>query len=421
MLENIRNHELRLVAIVVYLLALMFGGWVGMVGAQEPAAYPMTDIDAVSLPTLDRLADDTGLFVDDDVTAAGCNDGCYGQCSAYPDGVPRDLAWGCGGSPFRTGPGNCDQWRVGPIWDVGIDGMMLRRDDANLVGLENQMQMDAPGVEEFREQFEYNTGARMFLTGKIPGYVGYQVQFGYEGIEDWDSAIVFRKNPNIAPPSMPTISERHTLNYRSSFHSAELDVVRGIGSVWKPYGGMRFIRFADEIRDEVDQASSPPLAGNPPQLPVTTSDSLNLFDVTNNLVGVQAGLRRDLWQIGRRFSLEGFVNMGLYVNMSDRTNTMTVTTTQVTADDTMTPDNEARTDVSQASNTVATDRSEMAYVTEASLSGVCRINRCLALRGGYQVLWMGGLHLAENAYLNPMADSDQLLFHGFHVGAEYRR
>jgi hypothetical protein len=397
---------------------------------EEPAEYPSTGVDQPINFTLVEEPGDAGVFQEEDIDLTQCHSS---QCDPYYYGGSRDLSWGCGGSPFRTGPGNCDDWRVGPVWDVMVDGMTLFREDADLGALEAATAFTLAGAPlaqpaELREQFDNSAGGRMFLTGLIPRYVGYQVQVGYEGIEEWNAAVVFPKVPaSIAPAPTPPggpppVSERRWVNYRSSLHSIEMNVIRGMGSVWQPYGGIRFIRFADEIRDEIDQAASPPLPGDPPSPAVITSDRLNLFDIKNDLMGAQVGFRRDLWQLGRRFSLQGFFNAGVYYNSSKRTNTMNTTTTQFIADDTNTTDfSEARLDISSATNTVATERAELAYVTEASLSAVCRVNRCLALKGGYQVLWLGGLHTAQDAFLNPLSSSDDLLFQGWHVGAEYRR
>ena len=50
----------------------------------------------------------------------------------YGGGHPTDWPWGCGGSPFRTGPGMCDTYRVGPIWNVAVDGMVMKREGTDL-------------------------------------------------------------------------------------------------------------------------------------------------------------------------------------------------------------------------------------------------------------------------------------------------
>jgi hypothetical protein len=37
------------------------------------------------------------------------------------------------------------------------------------------------------------------------------------------------------------------------------------------------------------------------------------------------------------------------------------------------------------------------------------------------MLWIANLHLAEAAYLGDENSSDNLLFHGWHAGVEFRR
>ena len=69
----------------------------------------------------------------------------------------------------------------------------------------------------------------------------------------------------------------------------------------------------------------------------------------------------------------------------------------------------------------ARDLDEISYEAEASLTGVCRLNKCWALRAGYQVIWLNHVHTAESAYLGDAEASSDLLFHGWHAGLECRR
>src|SRR5690348_750747 len=39
----------------------------------------------------------------------------------YGGGHPTDWSWGCGGNPYRTGPGLCDNFKVGPRWHISVD------------------------------------------------------------------------------------------------------------------------------------------------------------------------------------------------------------------------------------------------------------------------------------------------------------
>jgi len=234
--------------------------------------------------------------------------------------------------------------------------------------------------------------------------------------------------PGSPDPPLPIdlATEQRRLYYRSSLHSGELNFVRDDCSpVWRPYCGVRYVKFDDEINDFIDQQAPPPLPddfGGMGTASVTTTDRLNLFDIENNLIGFQVGLRHDLWRPMRRLSLEGFVNAGVYYNKIKYTNLMGTFTTQQFADDTSTlDDNEARTDFSDTANNDVRELSEISYIAEASISGVCRLNKCWALRAGYQAMWITDVHLAEDAFLLGDTFGRDLFFHGWHAGVEHRR
>ena len=92
------------------------------------------------------------------------------------------------------------------------------------------------------------------------------------------------------------------------------------------------------------------------------------------------------------------------------------------ADDTDTVDiDESRIDFADSVNNDVREYSEIAYVTEASISGVCRLNKCWALRAGYQAMLINNVHLAEDAYLGTGLEARSLFFHGWHAGVEHRR
>jgi len=341
---------------------------------------------------------------------AGCDDiddaVPYRGVTPYGGGHIYDWAWGCGGSPYRTGPGCCDDWYVGPVWDVGVDGMTLFREDADLTAIEAAAANPQP--PEYSNQFDWGGGARVLLTGTLPRGTGYQLQFGYEGVQDWNAAIVYPEVVVVAP-----IEQRRSIHYNSSLNSAEFNVVpTRYSSVWRPYVGVRYVRFADEIRDKSDQyLPVPPMAGD------ELVDDRSIFDIKNNLIGFQTGLRLDLWKLSRRLSLEGFINAGVYYNAVQRRDSEVTKTTSYSLDMDM---NLVSSDFTTATE-VDSDPSEVAYLAEASLSGVCRVNKCLAVRGGYQVLWIDGLHLASDSYLNSTISERGLWFDGWHIGAEYRR
>jgi hypothetical protein len=184
---------------------------------------------------------------------------------------------------------------------------------------------------------------------------------------------------------------------------------------------VRYVKFSDEINDTINQEVPPPLAG-PVLLMTSETDRVNIMDLDNNLIGFQLGSRFDVWHPIERLTLEGFLNAGVYYNRVTRSNLMSVTTTQFTNDDTTTPaTDESRVDVSTSSNLDISHPSEVATIGEASLTGVYRLNRCWALRGGYQVLWLSGISTAQDAFLGTGVETRDLLFHGCHFGVECRR
>lgn len=360
----------------------------------------------------------------------------------YGGGHPWDWPWGCGGSPFRTGPGCCDTWRVGGRWDVSVDGMVLRREGTDLQQIWNETDA-GQGIPELFEQFDYAPGGRVSFIGRYP-HVGYRVQGAYEGVEKWDAVITYPKQdvdiigivPDPASPGdtlevpIPATQQRR-VNYTSNLHSGEINIIKCEDNAFQPYCGVRYIRFADELRIIDDQQATDPLTVLlPPPNQVLTTDMTNLFDLQNNLMGFQIGVRNDYWQMTRRIGIEAFVNGGLYYNKVKYTNLMNVTQVQragavVPVDTTNTNDFPGFTTVASSTNMDTSDLSEIAYSWEANISAVCRINKCWAMRAGYQVLWINGLRLADEAFLDPDIfldnETHSLLFQGWHAGIECRR
>jgi hypothetical protein len=347
-----------------------------------------------------------------------CNGGPGGceSCGVYderlPNGqIPDDWMWGCGGWPYANGPGTCDDWKVGPIWDVTVDGMVMTREATNLELLRERMFLNGtePNDPEVIEQFDRGPGGRVYLTGLVPRNVGYQVMAGYEGIEEWNAAIVYDEVPPFPPFGTP--SNRRSLYYRSSLHSGELNIIRMCNPALRPYCGVRYIKFDDEIWDESIDELVPPVT--PPPADITDTDTLHIFDIENNLIGFQGGAKYDVWNWGRRFSLQGFVNGGVYYNRAKWSNVQEESQVFYGTDGSVVG--------STNSSLTVVEESEIAYVGEASLTAVCRLNKCWACRAGYQVLHISGVQLASDAYVQADIDERSLIFHGWHAGIECRR
>jgi hypothetical protein len=347
-----------------------------------------------------------------------------GNIRLHEGGSPDDWSWGCGGSPYRTGPGFCDNWKVGCRWESSFEGSVVFREGTNIGALVGATNTTSQGALQsnptIMDDFDHAIGGRVSFLGYMPRWSNYNVQAVYEGWEDWTASIVY---PQIGttPPAPTGGFEQRALYYRSNLHSGELNVVRLCHPVWRPYFGVRYVRFDDNIRDTIDQEGGPfPPAASPP-IVVNVVDRLNLFDLENQMIGFQVGLRRDIWRIGRMFSVEGFANTGVYHNMIKRTQVTLVSTNQMTGDDSGTNGDQSSTSTFDVYNRQVTDLTEISYLSEGSVSVVCRLNRCCALTGGYQAMWIQHLHLADDAFLGTGVETRGLFYHGWHAGLEYRR
>jgi hypothetical protein len=285
----------------------------------------------------------------------GCN--CGGECRRGP-GCPH---------PWRTGPGFCDDWCVGPHWEVQIDGLIVRRENLDIGFLEGAFASTASPVE----QFHFEAGARAYATGR--GWAGYDVQLGYVGVDQWRAYTEF---------VLPDTTER-TVEYRTGFHSGELNVFPLGSAPWRLFTGARYFELGEDMwaRNSTGTETS--------------------AHVENKLIGFQIGLRRELWQFTDWAYVEAFGNGGIYRNRVKRLD---------------------RSGAIGATSIVdQRDYNDVAFVGEASLTAVARLTQCLALRGGYQVLFVDGVTTAQDVFFFGANRTNSLVYHGAHVGLEYRR
>lgn len=289
--------------------------------------------------------------------AGGCN--CGGPCRKGI-GCPH---------PWRTGPGWCDDWCVGPHWDVSVDGLFMRRENMDVGFLETAFAAPAGPVE----QFFFEPGARGYVTGR--GLYGYDLQLGYVGVDAWRAYADFPLAGGVD----------RNVEYRSGFHSGELNIYPQIGGLWRIFTGPRYFELGEDfwVRD-------------------TPTDAETSAHVENKLIGFQVGVRRELWYLTDWAYVEALFNGGIYQNSVKRFN---------------------RSGTISGGTSIVLQReySEIAFVGEVALTVVARLNDCIALRGGYQALFLDGITTAQDVYFYTATRTDSLVYHGAHVGLEYRR
>lgn len=350
------------------------------------------------------------------------------QLSAASGNAPNscDPGWGCGGSPFRTGPGSCDTWKVGPRWEGHVDGLVLFRDEIDIASLAGAA--DAGGValpinaDTLTSNFDHGAGARLTMVGQYPACQGYEMVVSYMGVFGWDAGAFNADVPPAGPiATQPDLLTQRSLSYHSSLHSLEINGQTTGNDRLKLFGGMRYVRLAEDIDDIYDEYSPTPSLSGVAEADLELTDVFRNVTVNNNLIGFQGGVRSDLIGFGDRFFITGFANSGIYCNLIRRSSNFRQVDTFVRVDDPLTTDNEAISVTASTNGGYKSDRAEVAFVSEASLSAAYMVNACTTARMGYQVFYIDGVELGDEAFLGTGPTSDNMLLHGWFAGIEYKR
>jgi hypothetical protein len=370
-------------------------------------APPASEYDLAPLPADSPAAAAAGA------PCESCNGGDGSSCGGFPYN-----RCGCSSHalfPWFTGPGTCDNWCVGPHWEVAVDGLIMFREDAELAAIP----LDAGYELDLIDQFDHGPGARVFVTGYNDSDFGLQV--GYEGVNDFHARALssLPDDADALPPDDADFIDEFSrdIAYESRFNSLEVNFLRRTDFRWKPFAGVRYFELDEDLVDRHTEIR--PLVELEDATPYT--DTFNALLLDNRMIGLQGGVFRDVWRLNRWVSIEPFGNAGVYLNDFRRRTRTENYVTVIQGDDLTTPENE-RTEVTNVTRAEFTQEfTELAFVGEAGVTGVLRITPCVALRGGYQVLAVNGVGTAVDGFLNPGLDPDTLVYHGGHFGVEYVR
>lgn len=359
----------------------------------------------------------------DELAAMTANPVLWQQYQALQTGaVNGGSACGCGGSPYDRcgcnpelfhwidGPGSCDSWCVGPKWAVQADGLFLFRDDADWDAVINDPAViaDVGPTPTLVDQFDHAPGARLFATAY--NETGFGMQIGYMGANDWHATLAYDTGTFV-----------RTFDYETRLNSVEINFLPCTPFAWKYFGGFRYVEIDEDFADFTANNITIPPPATPPAATVAVVDTGMSYLLENRLIGFQVGSRRDSWQFGRWLTVEAFGNAGVYCNKFKRENVSRNVTTIITGDDLSTPDNEFSETTTEVRSTTRQDFAEIAFLGEAGISGVVRLNQCVALRSGYEVMVVDGMGQGLDAFFSPGIDRSTVLYHGLQFGIEYRR
>ena len=208
----------------------------------------------------------------------------------------------------------------------------------------------------------------------------------------------------------------------TSLHSVEANGRREVSPRLTLLAGLRWLQLNDELQGTLPPSDrgdplwkgddpSPTLAEVPvpsATTPIVVNPPFWTTKTTNNLYGVQVGVAGKLWELGR-FSLDGVIKAGVYDNAAEQS-------ALVSMKKQLYP---ARAAISAA-----------AFAGDAGLHAKYRLTDRLALKVGYEALWLDGVALAagqiRDTYTTPasvtalgVSHGSSTLFQGATLGLDY--
>jgi hypothetical protein len=195
-------------------------------------------------------------------------------------------------------------------------------------------------------------------------------------------------------------SLQHTFTYQSELINAEMN----LRAVWNwrhmirsELVGFRYL----QLRERFTMVSIDDRLATPQQ-------GIGTYTIRadNDLYGLQYG-QELVVPVNNCLRLTGNVKAGLYVNDA-------IQRSRIINDNIVVVDTEG-------------DKADLALVGEVNFRADYQINKFLAVRGGYQMMWLDGLALAPEQYtffplnFDDLDRSGNLFIHGFTIGIELKR
>ena len=78
-------------------------------------------------------------------------------------------------------------------------------------------------------------------------------------------------------------------------------------------------------------------------------------------------------------------------------------------------------EVTTVETKVRSDFTDVAFLGEVGITGIARIHRCVALRGGYQAMLVDGVGQGMDAFFASGMNNGTVFYHGLQFGVEYRQ
>lgn len=313
---------------------------------------------------------------------------------APPDKPTQDDVWGkpVAGLECQTDDGykggKCaptDCWR--PCWSFTVDGLVLRREHMDTVPLVVDTGSGATLLDADDIGLSHRGGLRLEAARQIGCYNDIEFEFFY--VDEWSAfTTVGGANARVLMYGATFGTQPFTLGYGSDLYSFELNWRRAwCSDRLKTLIGFRIM--------ELDENMAITDSGSPP----------DLFqgDIDNHLIGFQLGVEGVIFR-SCRWEIEGGTKFGIYHNSADF---------------------DAAFPQAGPAATFTAAEDHTTFSGEVWLGVNYYVTDCLALRLGYQALWIEGVAILpeqlDDLAVPLLGDLDMggsPFYHGVYFGAQ---
>jgi hypothetical protein len=257
----------------------------------------------------------------------------------------------------------------GPHWDATADALFLQRSAPS----HQQLLYDpGSGSEVFNaSNLDFSTAAGPRLSLRRDDPTGLGVELTYFGIDGWKSSANVPNAAFLYGVGYLSIDDTMTVpvsdaqfQYSSRLYSGELNFRYSLNDWLTPLVGFRWVDFEDRYA-----ASGQLFSGS--------GSFADLVRGHNHLYGSQIGLDARLYDRGGPVKIDLLAKAGLYDNAAVQDNDY------------------ATTGMGPAFSATASD-SHLSFLGEIGVNVSYQFTKHLALRGGYQVMWLTGVAMAPN-------------------------
>jgi hypothetical protein len=280
-----------------------------------------------------------------------------------------------------------------PCWTIRAGAVILKRSSPGAFPIFSSVGSGATLVDAANYRFDSRGGIDLGAIRCLNN--DWDLDFRYFAVDSWTSAQSTAIDPagsvlHTAPPVFFFTFNNANSVYGSNLYSTEFNFRRKRGWL-NTYIGYRYVELNEDLNFLVNGS-----------VPAVYNESAD-----NRLHGLQIGADANIWNNGRRLRLDSWLKAGMYYDYILHRGQIEFP-----------PGTPFFNSVSQRDNSTA-------FLGDIGLVGVYQITDTIALRGGYQLLWLDGVALAsdqiQTTNLLTASGADihgDVFFHGALVGLE---